>query len=92
MTKVNYQGKEFNTTSVVIDGYENVYGEIALMESIEDYNDIGCDLDNVICYYPENNDLIQLDKLRNDENKAKEYCNKHDIYYVGCELLKMIKH
>lgn len=81
MEKLKYRGKLYDSVEVIIDGRITVYAEEALTDDMEQNNDLCCDLDNEIDFYPTSEQLVEIERLKDDKEKLVDYLEAEEIYY-----------
>lgn len=83
MDKLKYHGKEYICLEATIDGMYNFWAESALCDAIQENCEAGCDLDNNIVFYPEKEQMVEMDRFieRKDITGLKEYLRKEEIYF-----------
>lgn len=83
MDYITYNGKQYKSFELELNGEYFCYAEASLSDDMEQNNDLGCSLDDEICYYPEEDELDGLAKLVEagaTEKEIIEYCYNNAIY------------
>ena len=78
----NYKGKKYAVVEIKVnDAASLVYAEEALSKAMEEHNDLGCELDCQIVFYPTFDQIFELTQIKDDLAAVEKYCKENDIYF-----------
>ena len=83
MDSLKYRGKEYACLEVTIEGMYNFFAESSLMDDMYANHEAGCTLDDNIVFYPEKEQLLEMDKYiqNKDIEGLKKYLRQEEIYF-----------
>lgn len=81
--KVPYKGKTYATLGLMIGGVYNCFAESALNDAMEENNDLCCDLDGEIVFYPTREQLEKMleFKIADDYKGLEKFLKDNEIFY-----------